>query len=202
MKERIFEPFFTTKGTGKGTGLGRATVYGIVRQHNGHIHVDSEPGRGTSFKIYLPATEESIQPDKQLQSGPPAHGKETLLVVDDDAMIVEMIEKMLRPLGYTVLTANGSEEALAINGRYEKGIHVLLTDVIMQSMNGRELSDALKPRRPGMSTIFMSGYTDNIIAHKGVLEPGMVLLQKPLTQRLLAGSIREVIDRSRWDVIR
>ncbi|MDA8105967.1 MAG: ATP-binding protein [Nitrospiraceae bacterium] len=197
MKERIFEPFFTTKGTGKGTGLGLATVYGIVRQHNGHIHVDSEPGRGTSFKVYLPATDESVQPDEQLQSGPPAHGKETLLVVDDDAMIVEMIEKMLQPLGYTVLTANGSEEALAINGQYEKEIHVLLTDVIMQSMNGRELSDALKQRRPGMSTIFMSGYTDNIIAHKGVLEPGMVLLQKPLTQRLLARSIREVIDRSR-----
>jgi PAS domain S-box-containing protein len=194
MKERIFEPFFTTKGTGAGTGLGLATVYGIVRQHNGHIRVESEPDRGTSFKVYLPATEESIVSGNQFRGAVPARGSETILVVDDDATIVEMIEKTLRPLGYSVLTANGSEEALAISERYEKEIRLLLTDVIMQSMNGRELSVAIKQRRPGVRTIFMSGYTDNLIARKGVLDPGAVLLQKPFTQGLLARSIREVID--------
>lgn len=197
MKERIFEPFFTTKGKGKGTGLGLATVYGIVRQHNGYIDVESEPGSGTIFRVYLPATEESIQPGGEPPLTPPARGRETILVVDDDPVIVEMIEKTLGSLGYTVLTATGGEDAVAISRRWDEPIDLLLTDVIMHSMNGREVAEAIRKHRPGIVTIFMSGYTDDIIAHKRVLDPGVVFIQKPLSQRLLARSIREALDGKR-----
>jgi PAS domain S-box-containing protein len=193
-QERLFEPFFTTKEDGKGTGLGLATVYGIVKQHNGYIYVYSEPGRGTTFKIYLPAVEhENLQTDTQKIMPKPV-GSETILVVEDEPSICELVIEILQPLGYRLLTAANGKEALTTSADYTEQIPLLLTDVVMPGLNGRELAEEIKKDRPEIKVIFMSGYTDDIISHYGVLDAGVNFIQKPLAPNTLAVKIREVLD--------
>jgi PAS domain S-box-containing protein len=195
VRERVFEPFFTTKKIGKGTGLGLATVYGIVKQHNGHIFAFSEPGEGTTFKVYFPALEEeqfSEQLNGKVTRAP--GGEETLLVVDDDPMVRKLVVDTLRPLGYGLLEASGGEDALGVSRKLSREIDLLLTDVIMTGMNGRELAEKLKENRPDTRILYMSGYTDEIIAHYGVLDEGIAFIQKPLTPTSLAQKVRGVLD--------
>ncbi|MDA8164018.1 MAG: ATP-binding protein [Desulfobacteraceae bacterium] len=194
IREKIFEPFFTTKGMGQGTGLGLATVFGIVKQHKGHIYLYSEPGKGTTFKVYLPAA--AGEPESATAARLPGMpgGRETILVVDDESSIRSLIADTLRPLGYRLLTAANGAEALAVARETEGAIDLLLTDVVMKGMNGRELAESMIQERPEMKVLYMSGYTDNVIAHQGVLKPGITLLDKPLTPSLLASRIREVLD--------
>ncbi len=194
--EHIFEPFFTTKGVGQGTGLGLATVYGIIKQNNGFINVYSESGQGTTFRLYLPrVAAEQAEPAAQPSEAP--HGTETLLLAEDDATIRAVAERLLTHLGYTVLVAAGPEEAITLSESYAGEIHLLLTDVIMPAMSGRDLARKLAGQRPLMKTLYMSGYTANVIAHHGVLEPGIAFLQKPVSRMAMALKIREVLACNR-----
>ncbi|MCE5272241.1 PAS domain S-box protein [bacterium] len=193
----VFEPFFTTKGMGHGTGLGLATVYGIVKQNNGFINVYSEPGQGTTFKIYLPRCESEI-----LQVAQPAErvkakgGDETVLLVEDEETILNLNRKILERLGYNVLTAGGPIEAIRLTKEYEGHINLLITDVVMPDMNGRDLSQRILELKPGMKCLFTSGYTANVIAHHGVLDQGVNFIQKPFAVNDLARKIRETLDVS------
>ena len=194
----LFEPFFTTKEMGKGSGLGLATVYGIIRQNNGFINVYSEPGTGTTFKVYLPRhTDEEIgqAPAKQI-SEPPARGHETILLVEDESLLLDMTATMLRLQGYTVLTASTPKEAMRLAGEHTGDIHLLMTDVIMPEMNGRDLATRALSLRPGIRLLFMSGYTANVIAHHGVLDDGVHFLQKPFSAKELAARVREALDEN------
>jgi PAS domain S-box-containing protein len=193
--ERIFEPFFTTKEQGKGTGLGLATVYGIVKQHGGYIMVYSEPGMGTIFKIYLPRVDKS--PETLSECSPVRKGKsgtETLVVAEDDAGVRELVSNILEKHGYSVITAETNEMLIQVLNDHDGVIHMLLTDVIMPDMNGKELFEKLKPIYPEMKVIYMSGYTGNIIAHHGILEDGVHFIQKPFTMSMLTDKIRNVLD--------
>jgi CheY-like chemotaxis protein len=195
--QRIFEPFFTTKARGEGTGLGLSTVYGIVKQHDGNIWVYSEPERGTTFKVYLPVSQ--IQGEQRPQAapqGPPARGVETLLLVEDDPSLRRLIQTALPRSGYTVLAAGTPDEAQRLCAQHQGDIHLLLTDVILPQMNGRELYNLLKPTRPGMKVLFMSGYTENVIAHRGVLDEGIDFIQKPFSVRVLANKVGQVLKAS------
>lgn len=194
VQDRIFEPFFTTKEMGKGTGLGLATVYGIIKQLNGRIVASSEQGKGATFTIYLPATDQPAGVSKAVESPGPRRGTETVLVAEDDASIRSLIACTLQPLGYTVLDAANGEEALRVSDQFTGTIHLLLADVVMPGMNGKELADRLRDRRPSLKVVFMSGYADDAIAGRGVLEPGVVLVQKPLTPGMVATRIRDVLD--------
>lgn len=194
---RIFEPFFTTKTQGRGTGLGLAAVYGIVKQSGGHIWVYSEVGRGTTFKVYLPQIEEMVEtPQPSVAPSQLPQGSETILLVEDEEGVREFIFDILRASGYTVLEARNGREALMISKRYSGAIHLLLTDVVMPEMSGRELVGYLASLRPQMKVLYMSGYTDDAIVRHGVLEPGRILLQKPFTPYALTRRIREVLDTS------
>ncbi len=195
VREHLFEPFFTTKETGKGTGLGLAMVYGVVKQHGGHIQVETEPGAGTTFRIYLPATDEREEERSDPKAPPAMHGgTETVLVVDDDSSVLRLIADTLRPLGYRVLEASRGEEALALCRSRNPPVDLLLTDVIMPGMNGRELAEACRRVCPGIRVMFMSGYTDDVITHLGVLEEGVVFLTKPLRPSVLSARLRAVLD--------
>jgi PAS domain S-box-containing protein len=189
----VFEPFFTTKGLGQGTGLGLATVYGIVKQHHGHISLYSEPGHGTTFKVYLPRITEAAQ-EEATPAAPAAltGGTETILLVEDDAAVREITCKMLADLGYDVIEADGGPKTLSIAAERET-IHLLLTDVIMPEMSGRLVFEQVAPLHPEMKALYMSGYAANVIAHHGVLDQGVHLLQKPFTNQGLAEKIREVL---------
>jgi PAS domain S-box-containing protein len=193
---RIFEPFFTTKEQGKGTGLGLSTVYGIVKQSDGFIWAYSEPGRGTSFKIYLPRVEGEAAIPAEMAESPVElpHGTETVLLVEDEESVRNLIRTILQEYGYTVLEAYHGGEALRMAIRHEGSIHLLLTDVVMPLMSGRQLAEKLAPLRPETKVIYMSGYTDHTIVHHGILEPGTVFLQKPFTPGTLTRKLREILD--------
>lgn len=191
----LFEPFFTTKEIGKGTGLGLATVYGIVKQNNGFIQVYSEPGQGTTFKIYLPRyTSKAEQVPESQTAHLTMHGFETILLVEDEPMILDMTKTMIEQQGYIVLPARTPGEAILVAEEYPDDIHLLLTDVVMPEMNGRDLAHFLSPILPGMKRLFMSGYTADVIAHHGVLDEGVSFIQKPFTRKDLVIKIREVLD--------
>jgi len=190
----IFEPFFTTKPMGQGTGLGLATVYGIVKQHNGYIDVNSEIGQGTTFAIYLPITEKEAQITLEQKNITFMVGTETILVVDDDPSVRKLIVNSLQPLGYKILEASGGAEALRISKAFDDNIDLLLTDVIMPEMDGKELSAILKTSRPMIKALFISGYTDDILADRGILEDGISFLQKPIAPTRLSAKVRQVLD--------
>jgi two-component system, cell cycle sensor histidine kinase and response regulator CckA len=196
VKDHLFEPFYTTKQKGRGTGLGLATIYGVVKQSGGNIEVYSEPGKGTAFKIYLPAIEEIPQ---QLEIEKPASSsmlKEevTILLVEDERIVREIAVKMLERLNYDVLHASNGNEALEIAQNYSGVIDLLITDVVMPGMNGRELSERLQQMRPDIKVLFTSGYTENSIAHHGIIEKDLSFIGKPYSSRQLAKKIRQLLD--------
>jgi signal transduction histidine kinase len=192
----VFEPFFTTKEQGKGTGLGLATVYGIVKQSGGHVVVRSEPGLGTTFKIYLPVVESVAAPEaNDAASACPQHGEETVLLVEDEQDIRDFLREVLMAGGYTVLAAPDAAVALEICDRHAGPIDLLVTDVVMPRMSGPELAVDFRRRRPETKVLYMSGYTDGAIAQQGELEPGVAFVQKPFTPAVMSRRIREVLDR-------
>jgi two-component system cell cycle sensor histidine kinase/response regulator CckA len=194
--EHLFEPFFTTKELGRGTGLGLSTVYGIVKQNNGFINVHSEPGKGTAFKIYLPRfVGEAAEANVANPTAPPQGRGETVLVVEDEALILSLDRAMLERLGYTVLSAGTPAEALRQAKVHAGEIQLLVTDVIMPEMNGRELAKLIRDITPGLKCLFTSGYTANLIAHNGVLEEGVNFLQKPFSINDLASKVRQALER-------
>lgn len=189
----VFEPFFTTKEIGKGTGLGLATVYGIVKQNGGFINIDSGPGRGTMFKIYFPRIMEEEQIEKTVEA-PISSGTGTILLVEDDAMVRGVTAALLEEIGYTVLIAKTPLEALSICEKKDTAIDLLLTDVVMPEMKGPELRHRINDIRPGIKVLFMSGYTANVIVHHGVLEEGVRFIHKPFSMQDLAGKVRDAIS--------
>ncbi len=195
--EHVFEPFFTTKPEGKGTGLGLATVYGIAKQNDGFINIYSEPGQGTTVKIYLPrysGREEAVRAERV--NGRSPGGWETILLVEDEGPIREMAKTMLEGLGYKVVEAHEPGEAILLCEKYSQELHLLFTDIVMPNMNGKELETRIRAIRPGIRTLFMSGYTANAIAHLGVLDKEVCLLEKPFTLDAMARKVREALSAS------
>jgi signal transduction histidine kinase len=192
---RVFEPFFTTKDVGKGTGLGLSTVFGIVKQSGGDIGVYSEPDHGTTFKIYLPCVQALVdQPEDPGPSREAPRGSETILITDDEGLVRGFEREVLAELGYTVLEADSPRHALELAGEHPSVIHLLLTDVVMPELSGRELSEQLAENRPELKTLYTSGYATGAIVHHGILEPGFAFLPKPLNRTSLAHKVREVLD--------
>ena len=193
-RDRIFEPFFTTKAVGKGTGLGLSTVYGIVKQSGGSIWVYTEIGKGTSFKIYLPRIEETAGADRPAGAVAAPRGTETVLVVEDENALRHVAKRILESAGYTVLVAANGGEALLLAERHDGPVDLILTDVVMPGMNGRELAARLAAIRPRMKVLYTSGYTDDAIVQHGVLDPEMRFISKPYKIEELARKIRDVLD--------
>lgn len=194
--DKIFEPFFTTKGVGKGTGLGLATVYGIVKQNNGFINVYSEPEKGTTIKIYLfrHTGQAVVEAHRESTLEIPLSRGETVLLVEDDGSILKLGKRILEELGYVVLSATSPSEAMSLAEEHAGEINLLITDVVMPVMNGRELSEQLQLLYPNLKILFMSGYTANVIVHRGVLEEGVCFIPKPFSKKDLAVKVREVLD--------
>lgn len=191
----IFEPFFTTKGMGQGTGLGLATVYGIIKQNNGFINAYSEPGKGSTFKIYFPRYVAGAAVPAAAAAAPPVQtGSETILLVEDEEALLDIMAAMLKELGYRVLTANSPHSALELVRKYDAPIDLMMTDVIMPGMNGRELQKQISALLPGLKCLFTSGYTANVIAHQGILEEGLHFLNKPFSFHDLATKLRRVLE--------
>jgi PAS domain S-box-containing protein len=197
VRERIFEPFFTTKETGKGTGLGMSTVYGIVKQSKGHIWVYSVQGKGTAFKIYLPRVDEPLEEiSKEVLKKELPRGNETILIVEDEEEVRKLAGKILERQGYRILETFNGDDALVACERSRSPIHLMLADVVMPGMSGSELAKLLKPLYPQIKILYMSGYTDDAIARHGVLEKGVDYIQKPFTMEGLARKVREVLDEN------
>jgi two-component system cell cycle sensor histidine kinase/response regulator CckA len=193
VQSKIFEPFFTTKEKGKGTGLGLATVYGMVKQNGGWIWVYSEPGKGTTFKIYLQRTDKPLtQPKPASNLG--LRGTETILVVEDQSDLRALAVTALSRYGYSVHGAGSGREALGFCNEFPSPIHLMLTDVVMPDMNGKELAGRMATLRPDTHILYMSGYTANVIVHHGVVDDGVAFLQKPFTPEALAAKVREVLS--------
>jgi two-component system cell cycle sensor histidine kinase/response regulator CckA len=196
-QSRVFEPFFTTKGPGKGTGLGLSTVFGIVKQSGGTIEVTSELGLGTTFKIYFPRVNQASRATSKVPSsddGDNLRGSETILLVEDEALVRALTRTLLREAGYHVLEAENAEAALALAERHRAAIHLLLTDVVLPRMGGRQLADQLCARRPGTRVLFMSGYTNDSTLRHGVVDSAVELLQKPFTRVSLLRRLRGILD--------
>lgn len=193
--EYIFEPFFTTKGVGKGTGLGLSTVYGIVKQSDGHVWVYSEIDKGTTFKIFLPRVDEPETIGEETESVTVPHGKETILLVEDEEQVRNLSKEILESYGYSVLTAANGSDGLHTGEEFKGRIDLVLTDVIMPQMSGRELINKWKVLRPDSKVLYMSGFTDDAIIHHGVLDDGVFFLQKPFSPDSLAAKVREVLDQ-------
>ena len=196
VRDRVFEPFFTTKEKGKGTGLGLSTVYGIIKQSGGHIWVSSEPGKGTEFKIYLPRVDEPLEElkEKVEKEGVP-RGNERILIVEDEEYLLKLAGRILERQGYTVLQTSSTSEALEICKEQKKPIHLILTDVVMPKMSGLELIEQCRQMRADFKTLYMSGYTDDIITHQGILQEGLDYIQKPFTVDELSRKVRRVLDK-------
>ncbi len=196
-KSRLFEPFFTTKEQGKGTGLGLSTVYGIVRQSGGHITVDSTVGRGSTFKILLPwAEKETVEPlqtkkDEIPESSP---GTERILLVEDDDSVRELASEILQMNGYEVIEASNGVDAISVFDAQKKPVDLVVTDLIMPQMGGRDLAKHVTPKNPDLKVLFLSGYTDSAVVRQGLLEPGSFFLQKPFTPAELAHKVRQALD--------
>jgi two-component system, cell cycle sensor histidine kinase and response regulator CckA len=197
VKSRIFEPFFTTKGPGVGTGLGLSTCYGIVQQADGYISVSSDPGCGTTFTVYLPRIKAPLDPEVQKHTIPLMPGSEAILLVEDNAKVGDLTLRVLQSAGYSVLRADSAEAALAMCEQKPVRLDLLLTDVVMPGKNGRELADELAQRFVSLRVLFMSGYSENAVLHRGEPEAGVVLLEKPFAPNALLRSVREVLDTSR-----
>jgi two-component system cell cycle sensor histidine kinase/response regulator CckA len=191
---RVFEPFFTTKEEGKGTGLGLATVYGIVRQSGGTVSVYSEPGQGTTFRVYLPRVDELAEAAAPEETVAPPRGKEAVLVVEDAEALRLLIRELLEDAGYTVFDAESPERAIALVQSATGPLDLVLTDMVMPQMNGQELSKRILALRPQTRVVFMSGYTDQFVGEAGTLEPGALFLQKPFTMEALLRTVRRALD--------
>jgi len=195
VKSHLFEPFFTTKGQGKGTGLGLSMVYGIVKQSGGEILVYSEPGKGTTFKIYFPRVEAKADSVRTTAIAAAARrGTETILVAEDEEVLRRLVARILEVLGYKVLLAANGGEALLICQNNPGPIDLLITDVVMPGMDGRQLAGRLTALRPHLRVLFTSGYTDDAIVHHGVLDSGVPFIQKPFSASALSIKVREVLD--------
>ena len=193
--DRIFEPFFTTKEMGKGTGLGLATVYGIVKQNDGFIYVNSQPGYGTTFEIYLPRNRAEVGPiPEKSPASSTFRGIETILLVEDEPAIMDMMGLILEKYGYQVHTAATPAEAIRKARDHVGEIDLLITDVVMPEMNGRELAENVVSLYPKLKCLFMSGYTGNVIAHRGVLDESVNFIQKPFSVQALTSKVRMVLD--------
>ncbi|MBI2525349.1 MAG: PAS domain S-box protein [Candidatus Rokubacteria bacterium] len=193
-RARIFEPFFTTKEAGRGTGLGLSTVYGIAKQHEGYIAVESEPGRGTTFRVYLPRVQEAVAPEVG-SPAPAGRGSEIVLLVEDEEEVRSLSREILEAGGYSVLEAPSPSVALDIARQHGGPIHLLLTDIVMPQMNGLRLAEKLRALRPGLRVLHMSGYSDDILGRQGSLDPGLALLRKPFTPNDLVRAVREALDQ-------
>jgi CheY-like chemotaxis protein len=197
---QIFEPFFTTKGVGKGTGLGLSTVFGIVKQSGGDIRVYSEIGHGTIFKIYLPCVDRAVEKPRWVNdAGDDLTGSETVLLVEDEDVVRNLVKEILTSNGYKVLESRNGPEALAICSNFADPIHLLLTDMIMPGMSGPELKGKIAAMRPGISVLFMSGYTDDSIIRNGVLDLDTSFIEKPFTPDGLSRKVRDVLDARQAD---
>lgn len=190
----VFEPFFTTKGVGQGTGLGLATVYGIVKQSGGHIEVTSKVGVGTTFQVYLPLIEEQPTPISG-ESRLAAKGHETILLVEDEPMVRQMTKMILTQNGYTVLEASDGREAVRVGESHRGAIHLLMTDLVMPHLSGRQVAERLTAVIPGLRVLFMSGYTADMIGHQGVESATANFLSKPFSLAAMTNKVREVLDR-------
>jgi len=197
-QQKMFEPFFTTKDEGKGTGLGLSTLYGIVKQNNGFINVYSELDQGTAFKIYLPRVDEvEEKPESNPVDVQSLTGSETILVVEDEKQILRLCQRILEINGYKVITADKPGEAIVLCEKFPGEIHFLITDVVMPSMNGKELHERIKRIKPNIKALYMSGYTANVIAHRGVLTEGVRFIQKPFSPKALVQKVREILDATK-----
>jgi hypothetical protein len=191
---QVFEPFFTTKPVGKGTGLGLATVYGIVKQSGGHVEVESTVNVGTTFRVYLPRVEEAPQTQSDKATAPALRGTEIVLLVEDEDAVRQVTKLILERYGYTVLEASDGPEGVEISRNYKGTIHLVLTDLMMPNLSGQQLVNAVAASRPSIRVLFMSGYTDDVLVHQGVESSTADFLHKPFTPEALAKKVREVLD--------
>jgi CheY-like chemotaxis protein len=199
VRRHLFEPFFTTKELGRGTGLGLATAYGIIKQSGGAILAESEVGHGTTFEVYLPHVDEEEPAAPAVPAAQPRGGTETVLVVEDEAEVRNLTSEILQGLGYRVLEAARPGAAVRVAEQHRGRIHLLLTDVVMPELSGQRLAERLRSTRPDLNVLYMSGYTDDAIVRHGVLTPGTHLLEKPFSATTLAAKVREALDAARHE---